>query len=100
MLTRHHAGNVFRVSDYNSSVLAQVYTNIPRFKEDLTRYPPHFFICVPLVLDTLYNRVPPFAGFIQGNTWLFCSGVSGWSHAHVIVSMAQLLACCKVFQRE
>ena len=39
----------------------QVYTNIRRFKEDLTRYPPHFFICVPLVLDTLYNRVTPFA---------------------------------------
>jgi hypothetical protein len=36
---------------------AQVYTNIRRFKEDLTAYPPHFFICVPLVLDTLYNRV-------------------------------------------
>ena len=39
----------------------QVYTNIRRFKEDLTRYPPHFFLCVPLVLDTLYNRVPPSA---------------------------------------
>ncbi|KAK9834180.1 hypothetical protein WJX81_006227 [Elliptochloris bilobata] len=37
--------------------VTQVYTNIRRFKEDLTRYPPHFFICVPLVLDTLYNRV-------------------------------------------
>ena len=36
---------------------AQVYTNIRRFKEDLTAYPPHFFICVPLVLDTLYTRV-------------------------------------------
>ena len=35
----------------------QVYTNIRRFKEDLTQFPPHFFICVPLVLDTLYNRV-------------------------------------------
>lgn len=37
----------------------QVYTNIRRFKEDLTQFPPHFFICVPLVLDTLYNRVRP-----------------------------------------
>ena len=48
----------------------QVYTNIRRFKEDLTRYPPHFFICVPLVLDTLYNRVPPFI-FSKGNIWYF-----------------------------
>ena len=28
-----------------------------RFKEDLGKYPPHFFVCVPLVLDTLYKRV-------------------------------------------
>ena len=49
----------------------QVYTNILRFKEDLTRYPPHFFICVPLVLDTLYNRVLPLACF-TGITELLC----------------------------
>ena len=36
---------------------SQVYTNIRRFKEDLGRYPPHYFVCVPLVLDTLYKRV-------------------------------------------
>ena len=53
----------------------QVYTNIQRFKEDLTRYPPHFFICVPLVLDTLYNRVPPCT-CLRGNIWGFCCGVS------------------------
>ena len=47
-----------------------MYTNIRRFKEDLTRYPPHFFICVPLVLDTLYNRVPPLA-CLTGTTGLF-----------------------------
>ena len=35
----------------------QVYTNIRKFKEDLGRYPPHHFVCVPLVLDTLYGRV-------------------------------------------
>ena len=34
-----------------------MYTNIRRFKEDLGRYPPHYFVCVPLVLDTLYKRV-------------------------------------------
>jgi long-subunit acyl-CoA synthetase (AMP-forming) len=35
----------------------QVYTNIRKFKEDLGRYPPHHFVCVPLVLDTLFGRV-------------------------------------------
>ena len=35
----------------------QVYTNIRKFKEDLSLYPPHHFVCVPLVLDTLYGRV-------------------------------------------
>ena len=34
----------------------QVYTTIRNFKDDLTRYPPNHFVCVPLVLDTLYNR--------------------------------------------
>ena len=38
---------------------AQVYTNIRKFKEDLSLYPPHHFVCVPLVLDTLYGRVSP-----------------------------------------
>ena len=37
----------------------QVYTNIRKFKEDLSLYPPHHFVCVPLVLDTLYGRVSP-----------------------------------------
>ena len=39
--------------------LVQVYTNIRKFKEDLSLYPPHHFVCVPLVLDTLYGRVSP-----------------------------------------
>ncbi len=26
-------------------------------REDLTAFPPSFFICVPLVLDTLHTRV-------------------------------------------
>ena len=43
--------------DPHRHMLAQVYTNIRRFKEDLGRYPPHYFVCVPLVLDTLYKRV-------------------------------------------
>eukprot|EP00884_Botryococcus_braunii_P011365 jgi/Botrbrau1/20229/Bobra.31_1s0025.1 len=34
-----------------------VYTNIRNFRDDLTRYPPAFFVCVPLVLDTLHSRV-------------------------------------------
>ena len=44
--------------DMRVSVLTQqVYTNIRKFKEDLGRYPPHHFVCVPLVLHTLYGRV-------------------------------------------
>lgn len=35
----------------------QVYTNIKKLKEDLAKHPPHHFVCVPLVLDTLYGRV-------------------------------------------
>ena len=38
----------------------QVYTNIRRFRDDLTKYPPSFFVCVPLVLDSLYNKVSLF----------------------------------------
>ncbi len=36
---------------------SQVYTNIRKFREDLANYPPHHFVCVPMVLDTLYGRV-------------------------------------------
>ncbi|KAI3431692.1 hypothetical protein D9Q98_004738 [Chlorella vulgaris] len=35
----------------------QVYSNIRKFREDLTTYPPDYFVCVPLVLDTLHGRV-------------------------------------------
>jgi long-chain acyl-CoA synthetase len=35
----------------------QVYSNIRKFRDDLTQYPPDFFVCVPLVLDTLYTKV-------------------------------------------
>lgn len=35
----------------------QVYTNIRHFRDDLGKHPPAFFVCVPLVLDTLYKRV-------------------------------------------
>ena len=37
--------------------LKQVYTNIRRFREDLTKFPPQFFVCVPLVIDTLQTKV-------------------------------------------
>lgn len=40
-----------------SSGAKQVITNIRKFKDDLTAYPPDHFVCVPLVLDTLYNKV-------------------------------------------
>ncbi|KAK9808885.1 hypothetical protein WJX72_005702 [[Myrmecia] bisecta] len=40
-----------------SRATCAVYTNIRKFREDLTRYPPHFFVCVPLVLDTLQHKV-------------------------------------------
>lgn len=33
------------------------YTNIRKFRDDLTKYPPHHFVCVPLVLNTLYDKV-------------------------------------------
>lgn len=34
-----------------------MYTNLRRFREDLTAFPPDHFVCVPLVLDTLHTRV-------------------------------------------
>ena len=37
--------------------MLQVYTNIRRFREDLTKFPPHYFVCVPLVIDTLHTKV-------------------------------------------
>ena len=35
----------------------QVYSNIRKFRDDLTVYPPDHFVCVPLVLDTLHGKV-------------------------------------------
>lgn len=29
----------------------------PSFRTDLTAYPPDYFVCVPLVLDTLHSKV-------------------------------------------
>ncbi|GAX82801.1 hypothetical protein CEUSTIGMA_g10227.t1 [Chlamydomonas eustigma] len=34
-----------------------IYTNIRKFKDDLPKYRPDHFVCVPLVLDTLYTRI-------------------------------------------
>lgn len=44
-------------SDFLCTFCLQVYTNIRRFRDDLASYPPDYFVCVPLLLDTLYNRV-------------------------------------------
>lgn len=33
------------------------YTNIRKFRDDLQAFPPDYFVCVPLVLDTLFNKV-------------------------------------------
>lgn len=46
--------------------LKQVYTNIRRFREDLTKFPPQFFVCVPLVIDTLQTKVK--AAIKRGST--------------------------------
>lgn len=35
----------------------EVFTSLRHFREDLVRHPPDHFVCVPLVLDTLYNKV-------------------------------------------
>lgn len=35
----------------------EVFTSIRKFREDLTVHPPDHFVCVPLVLDTLHNKV-------------------------------------------
>jgi hypothetical protein len=62
------------VSYYLLSVGCQeVFSNIRSFAKDLTAYPPDHFICVPLVLDTLYNKVgaPAWCG------WFRCVGVCG-----------------------
>lgn len=38
-----------------------MYSTIKHFRDDLTRFPPSFFVCVPLVLDTLHIRVTLYA---------------------------------------
>lgn len=35
----------------------EVFTSLRHFRDDLVRHPPDHFVCVPLVLDTLYNKV-------------------------------------------
>ena len=35
----------------------EVFTSLRHFRDDLTTHPPDHFVCVPLVLDTLYNKV-------------------------------------------
>jgi len=35
----------------------EVYTSKFKFRDDLTAHPPDHFVCVPLVLETLYNKV-------------------------------------------
>jgi long-chain acyl-CoA synthetase len=35
----------------------EVFSTLRTFRDDLTAYPPDHFVCVPLVLDTLYNKV-------------------------------------------
>lgn len=37
--------------------LRQVHTTIPKFGQDLAKYKPDHFVCVPLVLDTLHGRI-------------------------------------------
>ncbi|KAG0599811.1 hypothetical protein M758_12G180400 [Ceratodon purpureus] len=37
--------------------VTQVYTSVKSLKEDLARYPPDYFIAVPLVFDILYSGV-------------------------------------------
>lgn len=39
-----------------SSGLTQIYTSVRYLKDDLATYSPDFFVCVPLVLDTLHSR--------------------------------------------
>jgi hypothetical protein len=34
-----------------------VFTSLRHFRDDLIAHPPDHFVCVPLVLDTLYNKV-------------------------------------------
>lgn len=34
-----------------------MFTSLRYFRDDLISHPPDHFVCVPLVLDTLYNKV-------------------------------------------
>lgn len=40
----------------------QTYSNIFKFRDDLGAHPPDYFVCVPLVLDTLHTKVGRMAG--------------------------------------
>lgn len=35
----------------------EVFSTLRTFRDDLTAHPPDHFVCVPLVLDTLYSKV-------------------------------------------
>lgn len=41
---------------FPSAAALQVYSSVRKFKEDLQAFPPDYFVCVPLVLDALYNK--------------------------------------------
>jgi hypothetical protein len=46
-----------------------VFTSLKNFRDDLTAHPPDHFVCVPLVLDTLYNKVGMSRGRGLMVTW-------------------------------
>ena len=57
----------------------QVYSSVRHFRDDLQKHPPTYFVCVPLVLDSLRTRVSPAAAHGMtcvrqkaAGTWAVC----------------------------
>lgn len=61
----------------------QIYSIIPRFKNDLGAFKPNFFVCVPLVLDTLHTRVMATLGKLPPLKKAIVNMLLGASRAHV-----------------
>ena len=66
----------------------QVYSSVRHFRDDLQKHPPTYFVCVPLVLDSLRTRVSPAAA--HGMSRIQRQGCS-WNTLAVCLSTRPML---------
>lgn len=75
-----------------------MFTSLKNFRDDLTAHPPDHFVCVPLVLDTLYNKVGMSRGQCTMSTMSTTSTISTISTTTTIsITRCQQQACATCF---